>query len=184
MYSNRKMKEIVYKTAELLSSADNGTEITTRKIAENAGINPAMVNYYFGSKDNLLKAAVSAMEGDHSTDAAHDQDGSRKAMFDLLIKMCGTYILYSKLGLNSDTASFSKDVLEASSKLIEMKKVYSGTRSDEKGVESALKIVCFLMTASANPEGFAKCSGIDVQSKNQLKLLVSKQLDILLGEAL
>jgi len=184
MQSKEKMKEIIYKTAELLSSADSGTDITTRNIAENAGINPAMVNYYFGSKDNLLKEAFSAMEGDHPVGVPGDRDGSRKAMFDRLVKVCVTSIQYAKFGLSNNTASFSKDALETSAKLIEMKRLHDGAAPDENDTDLIFKTVCFLMTASADPEGFAEYSGIDIRERSQLRLLVSKQLDIILGDAL
>ena len=184
MHSKEKIKEIIYKTAELLSSADENTEITTRKIAENAGINPAMVNYYFGSKDNLLKAAVSVLDGTHSADAPHDPSGSRKAMFDHLVKMCGISLQYTKLGLRSDIASFSKNALKTSSELIEMKKLHDGITPDKEDMNLIFKTVCFLMTASSDPDGFKEYSGIDIHSKDKLKTLVSEQLDILLGESL
>jgi len=183
MQSKDKMKEIVYKTAELVSAEDGGS-FTTRKIAENAGINPAMVNYYFGSKDNLLKAAVSVMEGDHSAGAPSDQEGSRKAMFDHLVKMCVASAQYAKLGLTVTAASFSKDALETSAKLIDLKRLHDGAAPGEKDADAIFKTVCFLMTASADPEGFAAYSCIDIRVRSQLRLLVSKQLDILLGDAL
>ena len=184
MHSNDKMKEIVRKTAKLLSSANSSEDMTTRKIAENAGINPAMVNYYFGSKDNLLKVVISAMEGGLPADSILDRGSSRKAMFDHLIKVCWTYIQYARLGLSGDTSSFTKDAFEMSTKLIGMKRLYDGKISDEKDSDLVFRTVCYLMNASADPDGFERYSGIDIRSKNQLRLLVSKQLDILLGDAL
>ena len=182
--SNATTKEIVRKTAELLSTANDPAEITTRKIAENAEINPAMVNYYFGSKENLLREAVSFLEGDHPAVAPCDRDGWRKAMFDHLVKMCSDSILYAKLGLSTDTGTFSKDALRTSAELIEMKRLHDGTVPNEKDADAIFKAVCFLMTASADPEGFSEYSGIDIRDKNRLRLLVSKQLDLLLGNAL
>ncbi|MCL1810754.1 MAG: TetR/AcrR family transcriptional regulator [Methanomassiliicoccaceae archaeon] len=179
-----KKKEIISKTAELLSLADGNTEITTRRIAENAGINPAMVNYYFGSKDGLLKEAISAMSGGHSTDAVHEQGGSRKAMFDLLIRACDSSNQCARFGLRQDIASFSGDAFEISSKLIEMKGIHDREVPDEEDAAAVFKTVCFLMTASADPEGFAVYSGMDIRVKGQLRLLVSKQLDALLGDVL
>jgi len=182
--SNDKMKEIVRKTAELLSSANSSEDVTTRKIAENAGINPAMVNYYFGSKDSLLKVSISAMEGGPVADAPLDRSSSRKAMFDRLVNICWTYVQYSRLGLSSDVSSFTKDALETSTKLIGIKGLYDGKIQDEKDADSVFRIVCYLMTASGDPDGFAGYSGVDIRSKNQLRSIVSKQLDILLGDAL
>ena len=178
-----KKREIVLKTAELILSAD-GKEITTRKIAEHADINPAMVNYYFGSKDNLLKAALSSMNKDGVFDPSVGHEGSRKTMFDLLLGKCETTLQYSKVGIGRDAVSFTGDALETSSKIIEMKKQYDGKASNKEDINSVFRIVCFLMAASTDPEGFAAYSGIDIRIKSQLKVLISEQLDILLGEAL
>ena len=184
MQSNATTKEIVRKTAELLSTANNPAEITTRKIAENAEINPAMVNYYFGSKENLLKEAVSFLEGDHPAASPGDREGWRKAMFDLLVKMCAISIRYNGIGLSTDTGTFSKDAVRISAKLIEMKRQHDGADPDEKDADTIFKTACFLLTASADPESFAEYSGIDIRDKNKLRMLVSKQLDLLLGDAL
>ena len=37
------------------------TEVTTRRIAERAGVNNALIHYYFGTKDALLVEAAAAM---------------------------------------------------------------------------------------------------------------------------
>src|SRR5579859_4782148 len=53
--------------AEILSAAvrvlsrDGLAETTTRKIATEAGVNQAMLRYYFGSKDDLLFAVLQEM---------------------------------------------------------------------------------------------------------------------------
>jgi AcrR family transcriptional regulator len=183
MHVEEKKKEIVMRTANLVSSTD-GREITTRRIAENAGINPAMVNYYFGSKGNLLKMVMTAMTQDHISEAYSSSEISRKTMFDQLLNICEMSMQYAKFGMSRDAASFSKDVLESSLMIADMKKFLSGKTSDIEDRISVSRIVSLLMTASEDPEGFAAFSGIDVRDKTQLRTLVSKQLDILLGEAL
>ncbi len=50
-------EKILEATRELLKS-EGAEGITTRKIAELAGTNIASVNYYFGSKDNLIQGII------------------------------------------------------------------------------------------------------------------------------
>ncbi|MDR1691117.1 MAG: TetR family transcriptional regulator [Candidatus Methanoplasma sp.] len=179
-----KVDEIVQKTVELFHST-KGRGMTTRRIAKNAGINPAMVNYYFGSKEGLLRAAVSAMNGNHPRDAAYAYDGSRKAMFDFLVGICEITMLSSEMGISRDSASFSKDVMDTASKLVEMKTAHKKQGLPEEGdAASALGVACLLMTASTDPERFLRYSGVDMHAKNQLRALVSEQLDLLLEETL
>ncbi|MCL2032094.1 MAG: TetR/AcrR family transcriptional regulator [Methanomassiliicoccaceae archaeon] len=184
MNSKDKKGEIIHRTAELLSSADGASDITTRRIAENAGINPAMVNYYFGSKENLLKEAISAMNGDRRTETPQSGGGSRKAMFDYLVGICETNMQYAGFGLSRDTVSFSNDVKKASSVLFEMKGSHDGKKPDKEDAARIFRTVCFLMAASLDPEGFAECSGTDIRVKSELRSSVSGQLDILLGDSL
>ncbi|MCL2333438.1 MAG: TetR/AcrR family transcriptional regulator [Candidatus Methanoplasma sp.] len=183
MHVEEKKKEIVMRTANLVSSTE-GREITTRRIAENAGINPAMVNYYFGSKGNLLKLVMSAMTRDHISDAPLSPEISRKTLFDQLVGICETSMQYARFGISRDTETFSRDVLEYSRKIVEMKKRLSRKTNDVEDKISIFRTLCFLMMISEDPEGFASYSGIDVRDKSQLRVLVSEQLDILLGEAL
>ncbi|MDR0309451.1 MAG: TetR/AcrR family transcriptional regulator [Candidatus Methanoplasma sp.] len=184
MRPNEKIDDIINKTAELLSTTDGGEELTTRRIAENAGINPAMVNYYFGSKDDLLKAAISVMNRGRSKEVSPEHGGYRKAMFDLLIRECEDRIQYAKFRLNRDAESFSEDIARTSSRILHMKRQFGDGVPDEEDPVRVFSAVCFLMAASMDPEGFAEYSGIDVRIKGQLRMLASKQLDILLGDSL
>lgn len=55
-------KEKIFRaTLELLTEGKNDQQITTREIASKAGVNPALVNYYYQSKENLLSRAVGKM---------------------------------------------------------------------------------------------------------------------------
>ena len=184
MRSNEKKRHIIHKTVELLSSMEYSEEITTRSIAEHAGINPAMVNYYFGSKDHLLRSAIAVMGGESFAEAPLDRAGSRKAMFDYLVRMCEVSIQFTRYGFSKDAASFSKDAMEYSSKLIEMKGLHGSFAPHDDDAVAIFKVVCFLNAAAEDPEKFAKYSGIDITVKSQLRLLVSKQLDSVLGDSL
>lgn len=49
---------------ELLGAGEDAGSITTRQIAAKAGVNLALVNYYYQSKENLLSEVVGKMMGD------------------------------------------------------------------------------------------------------------------------
>lgn len=50
-------EEILRSAAELIAELGWG-HVTTRKVAERAGVNNALIHYYFGSKDELLRRAI------------------------------------------------------------------------------------------------------------------------------
>lgn len=55
-------REIILQTALRIIGRDGYQALTTRAITEEAGVNRALVNYHFGSKENLLLEICSAME--------------------------------------------------------------------------------------------------------------------------
>ncbi|MCL4377596.1 MAG: TetR/AcrR family transcriptional regulator [Actinobacteria bacterium] len=57
-------KQKIYQaTLELIISGKDPGRITTRQIAVKAGVNLALVNYYYQSKENLLSQVVGTMMG-------------------------------------------------------------------------------------------------------------------------
>ncbi len=54
-------KRKILKTAEMLIGNESVCSITTRRIAEEADVNPAALNYHFGSKKELIDLALSQM---------------------------------------------------------------------------------------------------------------------------
>ncbi len=58
-------KEKIFQAAlELVAEGKNDQQITTREIASKAGVNLALVNYYYQSKENLLSQVVGTMMGE------------------------------------------------------------------------------------------------------------------------
>jgi len=58
-------KEKIFQAAmELVAGGKTDQQITTREIASKAGVNLALVNYYYQSKENLLSQVVGTMMGD------------------------------------------------------------------------------------------------------------------------
>jgi AcrR family transcriptional regulator len=51
---------VLWAAAELLEKSDEGVDIQIRDVARLAGVSLGVPNYYFGSKENLIKEAMSA----------------------------------------------------------------------------------------------------------------------------
>lgn len=64
VYDNSGAKERILNTVvSLLNEKKDVTKITNRQIAEMAGVNSALINYYYQSKENLLYSAVGVCMG-------------------------------------------------------------------------------------------------------------------------
>ena len=58
MQSDDTRNQLIHATKELLLTVQNPEKITARQIASKANVNLAMINYCFGSKDELLKKTI------------------------------------------------------------------------------------------------------------------------------
>jgi AcrR family transcriptional regulator len=54
-------KTLILSTAEMLIGREGVCSITTRRIAQEAGVNPAALNYHFGSKEELVEMVLDRM---------------------------------------------------------------------------------------------------------------------------
>lgn len=57
-------EKILHAAMELISEGKTDRQITMRQIASKAGVNLALVNYYYQSKENLLSHVVGIIMGD------------------------------------------------------------------------------------------------------------------------
>jgi len=176
-------KEEIIETVVMMLSEENVHSITTRKIADRAKINPAMVNYYFGSKKELLKEAIirNSQIGVTST----EKKDPRKAMFDLLMNMCERIMILSRY----EGAYFSDTIQEDCKRVRheinrQIGFYFKDQGRDDEYRSMTYRIVGFLMVASSDPEGYYRYMGADIWNKNALRNMISSQLDEILGSSL
>jgi AcrR family transcriptional regulator len=187
MNSDGKKDEIISKTKDLLLECDNVGEVTTRAIADRANINPAMVNYYFGSKDELLKKAIERILdiADGTRPLMTGTGNPRKSLFDFLISMCDRLLYYEKYSRIYVPSSLLNDSTSTPLAMVPVLKEYFNERKDENACKLiAYQMVSFLQLVIYCPKEFMEYSEIDVHNRNELRNLVSSQLDTFLGETL
>ncbi|MDR3282113.1 MAG: TetR family transcriptional regulator [Candidatus Methanoplasma sp.] len=184
MSSEERMK-IVDRTMGLLKQSSNPSSVTTRAIAECAEINPAMVNYYFGSKDALMKEAVRGLFETTERDRLISQSNPRKAMFDLLEDMCARILSNKRYSPLYVPDSILNDRMSAPPGLVELIRDYfQGRVGDGECRATAYQMASFLRIAAYRPEEFLLCSGIDMRNRGDLRRVISHQLDLFLRDSL
>lgn len=162
MEYNEKQVQII-ETAERLFS-DNGFEGTSvRDIAQDAGVNIAMISYYFGSKEKLLEAIflyrinytrltlLSLLESNHHTPLQKIE----KLIDSYLDKMMGNqcfYRLMNQQQIIHEIHNISDLVYESKSKNTELVKkiVQEGQKSGEfkKNVDVAMLMTTLIGTST------------------------------------
>lgn len=91
--------QILDAVIELIDEVDLIERITSRKIAEKAGVNLALINYYYQSKDNLINQAVSyKMEliTRQMSNAYSDVDSPYQQLIGLLLSSADLSFKYNK----------------------------------------------------------------------------------------
>jgi AcrR family transcriptional regulator len=187
MDADGKKNDIISKTEGLLLLCNSVDEVTTRVIADRAGINPAMVNYYFGSKDELLKKAIQRIfEISDDPDSLKTGTGNpRKVMFDFLMSLGDRLLRYEKYGSIYVPYTLLSERISAPLILVPLLEEYFIGKKDEKECKLiAYQIISFIQLTLYRPDEFLEYSGVDVRNKNELRSLISNQLDIFLGDIL
>lgn len=182
MPTKDKIDLILSRTIELLTSTDDPNELTTRKIADNAGINPAMVNYYFGSKEELLKRAMAKL---HDIDHHSYPENPRKEMLELLMSVYEMTVLRSRYGIAENASGIADDVEKHSIRLASVISSYhSGRVEMGRCHREAYRLVSYVKTISLDPALFSNYFDTDLKDKGRMKVMISGQLDDVLGSAL
>lgn len=77
-------KEKIFRaTLELITKGEDASRITTRQIATKAGVNSALVNYYYQSKENLLSQVVGMMMGGIISQIMYNDSSQKDAVIRL-----------------------------------------------------------------------------------------------------
>lgn len=94
-------KEKIFQAAmELVTTGRPEQQITTREIAAKAGVNLALVNYYYQSKENLLNQVVGTMMGDiieKSTQYDHADADAQTRLRNMLLATANVAFKYRNI---------------------------------------------------------------------------------------
>ncbi|MCD4708552.1 MAG: TetR/AcrR family transcriptional regulator [Candidatus Sabulitectum sp.] len=156
----------------------DGTEaITTRRIAETANVNTAAMNYYFGSKENLIEQVLhitlSHIFDDWDMILDYDNLSTPEKIFFLIDYMIAGISMYpgltgSYLFDSSVNTEIKKIFIERLDKLLDAftsKLTGSSSLSPEKTKLYLGQIVLSAISASMIPESFEMLTGGDINSR-------------------
>ncbi|MBY9080300.1 TetR/AcrR family transcriptional regulator [Paenibacillus sp. HN-1] len=176
--------QLIAATRQLLLSAEAPEKITARQISQTANVNLAMINYCFGSKDELLKTVIDeiiASEFKQFTAADHSQS-PKEELKKLLYHMCEVTIKYESITrltvpyvLLNAPIEIPVDVLPY------IREHFKGTRDEKFCKVIAYEMVSFLQVIFYRAKDFYKYAGVDIYKEAELRELIDNQLNLLLG---
>lgn len=174
-------------TIRLLSQNGSPAELTARRIAAEAQVNLAMINYYFDSKDALMhQAAQSIIDGRAQELKQPAADGSppREQLRNFLIQLSDITVQYSELTKASVPYVILQGDIEPPHYILPfIRQHFKDARSETECRILAYQLVSFLQLAFVRAADFKKYLGVDVQEKSQRDELLDTLLKLLIPSA-
>jgi len=172
-------------TKRLLMEGNSLETLTARHISSEAGVNLAMINYCFKSKDELLKIAVEeivAAEFNKYVDIKSDNSTAKEQLRNILYHVCKAMLKYSSLTrisipyiMLNEEISLPYDILPF------IKKHYEGKKDETQCKVIAFHIVYTMQLIFYRSKDFYRYSGIDVDDEAMMEEFLDSQLDLFLG---
>jgi TetR/AcrR family transcriptional regulator, regulator of cefoperazone and chloramphenicol sensitivity len=188
MAKNDGTKDRLLVSAEkLMRECETMDDVTSRAIASDSGVNQALINYHFGSKDGLLKAAMDRMFEDTATDLMTVRTGTgdpRGALRSFLIQMSGMIVRYEKYMRQFIPGLVTDGGLETPEYLVPLFKEHYG---DSKTVQEcrlmSYEMVTFLQVLLYRADDIKDFAGVDARSESDRARIIEWQIDLFFGRA-
>jgi len=179
---NKRLLEI---TVSLLREYDDPDDITTRMIADRAGVNLALINYYYRSKDELLKQAVNEIVSESSENMyGFKGNGTPKQILhDFIFAISGDLLKYEKYSKIYVPDQLLNDPINIPDKLYPfIRDHFNGRRSDGECRFDAYHITSIFQLIYYRSKDVQNYSGYDIRTDEGRDLLITKILDEILTE--
>ena len=182
-------KEKLLTAAEkLIAATDDPFKITSRQIAQEAGMQAAMINYCFGSRDQLIYAVFhkyykQALQEEH-VDKIISSDLSPKDKLKKLHFIIAKFLVNNHKLTRSitDLILFGRDLSEESFSFGFVKEHFKGTKTDTECRLIAYELSTMMQLIICRKEDFAKDMGIDLSNDKELQHCIDVRFDLLLPD--
>lgn len=181
-------EKLIAAASKLIDGCDDPFKVTSRQIAEESGMQAAMINYCFGSRENLIystfqKQYLSFLK-ESEVASLISSDLTPK---DLLKKL--HYIVAKCLVENPKFTKaitgfvlFNRDLGQESFSYPYVKKHYAGRKTDKECRLIAYEMSTMMQLIICRKEDIKKSFGIDLDDDRELKKYIDMRIDLLLGE--
>lgn len=172
----------------LMEEADDPFNVTSRQIAERAGTKPSMINYCFGSRENLLyqtfqKQYMSFLNESEIREII-DSDITPKELIKRLHFVIAKCLVENPKFTKAITGHvlFNRDLSKESFTYPYVKKHYAGKKTDEECKLIAYELSAMMQLIIYRKEDIKRDFGIDLDNDKELIKYIGMRVDLLLGE--
>ena len=172
----------------LMEEADDPFNVTSRQIAERAGTKPSMINYCFGSRENLLyqtfqKQYMSFLNESEIREII-DSDITTKDLIKRLHFVVAKCLVENPKFTKAITGHvlFNRDLSKESFTYPYVKKHYAGKKTDKECKLIAYELSAMMQLIIYRKEDIKRDFGIDLDNDKELRKYIGMRVDLLLGE--
>lgn len=175
-------------TFTLMEELDDPFNVTSRQIAERAGTKASMINYCFGSRENLIYQTFQKQYleflNDYEIAELIASDISPKELLKKLHFVVAKCLTDNPKFTKAITGFvlFNRDLSQESFSFVYVKKHYAGRRTDEECRLIAYEMSSMMQLIIYRKEDIKKDFGIDLDNEDELRHYIGMRIDLLLGE--
>ena len=180
-------EKLIDATFALMEEADDPLNVTSRQIAERAGTKPSMINYCFGSRENLIYQTFRKQYLDFlKEEPIAELIASDISPKELLKKL--HFIVAKCLVENpkftkaiSPFVLFERDLSKESFSFPYVKKHYAGRKTDRECRLIAYELSSMMQLMICRKDDLKRDFGIDLDNDKELKKYIDMRVDLLLA---
>ncbi len=181
-------EKLLEATFALMEELDDPLNVTSRQIAERAGTKPSMINYCFGSRENLIYQTFQKQY----LGFLHDSEIAKLISSDIPPKELLKKLHYTVAKCLADNPKFTKaitghvlfarDLSQESFSFTYVKKHYKGRKTDEECKLIAYEMSTMMQLIIYRKDDIRKDFGINLDDPEELRHYINMRIDLLLGE--
>ena len=181
-------EKLIEATFALMEELDDPLNVTSRQIAERAGTKPSMINYCFGSRENLIYQTFQKQY----LGFLHDSEIAKLISSDIPPKELLKKLHYTVAKCLADNPKFTKpitghvlfnrDLSQESFSFTYVKKHYAGRKTDKECRLIAYEMSTMMQLIICRKDDIRKDFGINLDDPEELRHYIDMRIDLLLGE--
>ena len=172
---------------ELMEKAEDPMAVTSREIAARAEVKPAMINYCFGSRENLIYNAFQKQYLSFLKDKEVEDVINSDLPPDQVLKRLH-YVVADCLVKNhtftkaiTSFVLFKRDLGQESFSFNYVKKAFKGRKTDAECKLIAYELSTMMQLIIYRKDDIKRDFGIDLDDEEQLRHYIDMRVDLLLG---
>ncbi len=168
----------------LMRETQDPQRLTVRQIAERAGVNSALVSYYYGSKEDLIHAAVDAIlraEAGNWLAPPDNEADPIKRLKEMLRQMSDMVIGYFQFTKVSLEFALTQGGAEVAQMILPLLRAIDPGRDEREVRLLSFVFISGLQSVLVRQETFRSYTGYDLFDKTQRDEILDKLVDTIIA---